>query len=486
MKATPSQFPKWLLKVLDACSFSRKEWAQILEVSQGAFSQWTTDRILPRAPKLIKLVKEVRSELGEDHILLNEFRGFFELSGREVTPKAAKYERFADYILGVHKEQFMRRLSSFSSTEQLDLIHHFHLELDQWELRDHEVKPTLDLDNLKNKLSLLRSRIIDCVIYGQEIELSEGSQEFKELKALSNSFSECLILEYPTILDHHTRDDIKDLILLDLTVMLTNARDQIKAHQDDHCPPSHMLYIATHTVTHRSVLRAMSVKRSDAQMILLHPKERERQLISTGASIMQKYSEIHRGVMNSPLEFNLYHDHDIIFEDHNSLGILLGIIGIESGEHHIEDRVEIEAAKDIAKHEYNSFYAHMLTASNYMQDRFQGLSESQHRSGVQLMNTMSLWRQLIHSDDSPAQLFSCSLESHPQWVPLSDQIFKVKSSYEVLDVVRRQSTSQSRLRWLIPNEYKEINDGHGSKVILGAAEAIICAADEDKDDYTPE
>src|SRR5207244_2263066 len=69
-KSERSRFAEMLLRLIDETNlFTRAEWAEILDVSEAAISQWVNDKTLPRPELLRMIVDTVKRSNSADDVL---------------------------------------------------------------------------------------------------------------------------------------------------------------------------------------------------------------------------------------------------------------------------------------------------------------------------------------------------------------------------------------------------------------------------------
>jgi len=92
-----SEFAQVLRRLLDDTGmFKRNQWAELLNVSEAAISQWVTDNTVPRAELLRMVVDLVRARGRAPRELLQEFEAVAAKPGTSVSPKWK--ERFGDSV----------------------------------------------------------------------------------------------------------------------------------------------------------------------------------------------------------------------------------------------------------------------------------------------------------------------------------------------------------------------------------------------------
>lgn len=108
----------------DARLYSRSSWAEILDVSEAAVSQWVNDKTLPR-PETLRSIRRIAGESdGVDKGILNTFDQVVSLPALEASPVAKRLNgSLAHYMLTPLIEGFLRSLRSLSAEAQEEVLY---------------------------------------------------------------------------------------------------------------------------------------------------------------------------------------------------------------------------------------------------------------------------------------------------------------------------------------------------------------------------
>lgn len=119
-----SDFARALKGLLDETGvFSRKQWAELLDVSQSAISQWVNDRSIPQ-PELLRMVIDVLKDTdGVPRNILEDFQVIATASSRSVSPHGHRFGRsVADYLVSPLRDAFMASLDALPAERKEDVL----------------------------------------------------------------------------------------------------------------------------------------------------------------------------------------------------------------------------------------------------------------------------------------------------------------------------------------------------------------------------
>src|SRR5436190_3031343 len=107
-----SKLARMLLRIFDETNlYSREQWAEILDVSEAAISQWVNDRTIPRPEILRMVVDTIEQDSAVPHALLDDFRALAVLPAAKISPHAPRIGKtLGEYLVAPVLEGFLRTL----------------------------------------------------------------------------------------------------------------------------------------------------------------------------------------------------------------------------------------------------------------------------------------------------------------------------------------------------------------------------------------
>ena len=122
-----SEFARLLRQLLDETDiFNRQEWAEFLDVSESAISQWLHDQTLPRPDTLRQIVGVVRSSSGVPESILKSLEEGASRPAEEVSPHGKRMgESLGAYLISPLLKGFLRSLGRLGVQVQEKLLLRF-------------------------------------------------------------------------------------------------------------------------------------------------------------------------------------------------------------------------------------------------------------------------------------------------------------------------------------------------------------------------
>jgi GAF domain-containing protein/predicted DNA-binding transcriptional regulator AlpA len=121
-----SPFAMALAAILDDTQiFTRRQWAEFLDISESAISQWVTDKTLPRPEHLRKIVRFLQDSDGVPPELLFGFSEVCALPARQVSPLSARLgedRTFDQYMLRPLRNALQSTLSALPAAQQEQVL----------------------------------------------------------------------------------------------------------------------------------------------------------------------------------------------------------------------------------------------------------------------------------------------------------------------------------------------------------------------------
>lgn len=109
----------------DTNLFSREQWAEILNVSMPALSQWVNDQTIPRALVLWSLIRIVteRAKGGQFSEPYKAYLAIADLPGPEISPHGERIGKSLKHYMIVHlRDVFLANLDAMSAAKQEEIL----------------------------------------------------------------------------------------------------------------------------------------------------------------------------------------------------------------------------------------------------------------------------------------------------------------------------------------------------------------------------
>ncbi len=116
-----SEFAKMLRGMLDA--HSRSEWAEILNVTESAISQWLGDDTFPRPESLRRIVRALEENVDVPDRVLEEFESLARKPLKQISRHGERTERtLAHYMVKPLRDAFLRVIDTLPPEAQEEVL----------------------------------------------------------------------------------------------------------------------------------------------------------------------------------------------------------------------------------------------------------------------------------------------------------------------------------------------------------------------------